>query len=83
MQNLQWTVSNPKLACFLVTDDNGETKEATTVTDTMNPTLKLKAAGNVRITAKAVDGSGKFDFVNLKITAPVTELTITPQLKAG
>ena len=83
MQNLQWTVSNPKLACFLVTDDNGETKEVTTVTDTMNPTLKLKAAGNVRITAKAVDGSGKFDFVNLKITAPVTELTITPQLKAG
>ena len=83
MQNLQWTVSNPKLACFLVTDSNGETKEATTVTDTMNPTLKLKAAGNVRITAKAVDGSGKFDFVNLKITAPVTKLTITPQLKAG
>lgn len=83
MQNLQWTVSNPKLACFLVTDDNGETKEATTVTDTMNPTLKLKAAGNVRVTAKAVDGSGKFAFVNLKITAPVTELTITPQLKAG
>lgn len=83
MQNLQWTVSNPKLACFLVTDDNGETKEVTTVTDTMTPTLKLKAAGNVRITAKAVDGSGKFAFVNLKITAPVTELTITPQLKAG
>ena len=83
MQNLQWTVSNPKLACFLVTDDNGENKEVTTVTDTMTPTLKLKAAGNVRITAKAVDGSGKFAFVNLKITAPVTELTITPQLKAG
>lgn len=78
MQNLQWTVSNPKLACFLVTDDNGETKEVTTVTDTMNPTLKLKAAGNVRITAKAVDGSGKFDSVYLKITAPVNELTITP-----
>lgn len=83
MQNLQWTVSNPKLACFLVTDDNGETKEATTVTDTMNPTLKLKAAGNVRITAAAKDGSGKKAYVNLKITAPVNELTITPQLKAG
>lgn len=83
MQNLKWTVNNTKLACFEVVDDNGETKEVATVTDTMNPTLKLKAAGNVRVTAAAVDGSGKYAFVNLKITAPVTELTITPELKAG
>ena len=83
MQNVTWTISNPKLACFLVTDDNGETKEASTITDTMTPALKLKAAGNVRITAAAKDGSGKKAYVNLKITAPVEELTITPVLKAG
>ena len=83
MQNVTWTISNPKLACFQVTDDNGETKEASTITDTMTPALKLKAAGNVRITAAAKDGSGKKAYVNLKITAPVEELTITPVLKAG
>ena len=74
MQNVTWKISNSKLAYF-----EGESGEKlTTVTDTMNPTLHLKAAGNVRITAKAVDGSGKKAYVNLKITAPVNDLTITP-----
>ena len=78
MQNVTWTISNPKLAYFEDIDENGKKVELTKVTDTMNPTLYLKAAGNVRITAAAKDGSGKKAFVNLKITAPVEELTITP-----
>ena len=78
MQNVTWTVNNIKLACFEEVNSEGKTVEVASVTDTMNPTLKLKAAGNVRITAAAKDGSGKKAYVNLKITAPVNELTITP-----
>ena len=76
MQNVTWTISNPKLAYF--EDETDGDAELTTVTDTMSPTLHLKAAGNVRITAATKDGSGKKAYVNLKITAPVQDLTITP-----
>jgi len=77
IQNVEWIISNSKLAYF-ETEVDGETKEVSSITGTLTPTLHLKAAGNVRITAKAVDGSGKFDYVNLKITAPAKKLVITP-----
>ena len=76
IQNVQWIISNSNLAYF-ETEVNGQTKKVSSITDTLTPTLHLKAAGNVRITAKAVDGSGKYDFVNLKITAPAKKLVIT------
>lgn len=77
IQNVEWIISNSKLAYF-ETEVDGKTKEVSSITGTLTPTLHLKAAGNVRITAKAVDGSGKFDFVNLKITAPANKVVITP-----
>ena len=77
IQNVEWIISNSKLAYF-ETEVDGKTKEVSSITGTLTPTLHLKAAGNVRITAKAVDGSGKFDFVNLKITAPAKKVVITP-----
>ena len=78
IQNVEWIISNSKLAYF-ETEVDGKTKEVSSITGTLTPTLHLKAAGNVRITAKAVDGSGKFDFVNLKITAPANKVVITPR----
>lgn len=77
IQNVEWIISNSKLAYF-ETEVDGETKEVSSITGTLTPTLHLKAAGNVRVTAKAVDGSGKFAYVNLKITAPAKKLVITP-----
>lgn len=77
LQNVEWIVSNSKLAYF-ETEVDGKTREVSSITGTLTPTLHLKAAGNVRITAKAVDGSGKFDFWNLKITAPANKVVITP-----
>ena len=77
IQNVEWIISNSKLAYF-ETEVDGKTREVSSITGTLTPTLHLKAAGNVRITAKAVDGSGKFDFWNLKITAPANKVVITP-----